>query len=99
MFKIKNNKTGEYRKSGDGWNKVGKVWAQKGHIKNHLNMYADWNGVMEYGGRRDEERYKQALKEIADWEVIEYKIENDSLIAVNKYSILEFYPTMFDYKN
>ena len=45
MYKIFNRKTGLYSSGGSGyrlrWTKKGKIWAERGHISNHLAMLRD----------------------------------------------------------
>lgn len=61
------------------------------------NVIPSWRGD-ELSDWQKENRAEK-LKEVEDWEVIEYKIEDDSFVTVNRYPVLEFYPTMFERKH
>jgi len=45
MYKIRNKITGLYSSGGSGyrlrWSKKGKIWAERGHISNHLALFRD----------------------------------------------------------
>lgn len=53
VYKIRDKETGLFSKGGSShwniWTKVGKSWSNIGHIKNHLHMFIDHDGVKNQG--------------------------------------------------
>lgn len=73
IYKIRDKDTGLY--SGGGsfvrWSKNGKIWRNIGHLKNHLNIFVDYNGLKE--GRYP---YRNA-------EIVEIEVNYDECFTIS----------------
>lgn len=71
VYRLRDNKTGLFSKGGTNgdFNKVGKLWMHKGHLRNHLKQF-------ERIHRRDEKN--RLLENINNWEIVEYELNEKS---------------------
>lgn len=92
MIAIRNIKTGLYQCGGDSvrWSKSGKSWSGPGPVKNHLRMVAYYP---RYWKDKEPQKYEEWIKNVEDWEIIEYNIETGISKTVK---VLDFYPRMFE---
>lgn len=66
IFKLRDKSTGLFSAGGatNNFNKKGKIWKIKGHLKNHLSQFKRTYG---YGDN-------QLIKNISNWEIVEYEL-------------------------
>lgn len=79
VYRIKNIKTEQYSSGGccPKWKKVGKIWKNIGHLKNHLNMFEYELGFKEIPSYFDKMNMKIPITiyhNLDDWEIIEYAL-------------------------